>query len=74
LFNSEPYSGQAIINGAGIAGDSATILPIDSIQEFNVEEIAPAEFGWKPGQWLTSVSSPAPTRFTAPGSPLAAMV
>src|SRR3981189_1832986 len=49
LFNSEPYSGQAIINGAGIAGDSATILPIDSIQEFNVEELAPAEFGWKPG-------------------------
>jgi hypothetical protein len=49
LFNSEPYSGQAIINGAGIAGDSATILPIDSIQEFNIEENAPAEFGWKPG-------------------------
>ncbi|MBZ5656242.1 MAG: TonB-dependent receptor [Acidobacteriia bacterium] len=49
LLNSEPYSGQAIINGAGIAGDSATILPIDSIQEFNTEENAPAEFGWKPG-------------------------
>ena len=49
LFNSEPYSGQAIINGAGIAGDSATILPIDSIQEFNIEELPPAEFGWKPG-------------------------
>src|SRR5580704_7686896 len=49
LFNSEPFSGQGIINGAGIAGDSATILPIDSIQEFNVEELAPAEFGWKPG-------------------------
>ena len=49
LFNSEPYSGQAIINGAGIAGDSATILPVDSIQEFAVEENAPAEFGWKPG-------------------------
>jgi hypothetical protein len=49
LFNSEPYSGQAIVNGAGIAGDSATILPIDSIQEFNTEELAPAEFGWKPG-------------------------
>jgi hypothetical protein len=49
LFNSEPYSGQAIINGAGIAGDSATILPLDAIQEFNVEELAPAEFGWKPG-------------------------
>ncbi|MGB7132912.1 MAG: carboxypeptidase-like regulatory domain-containing protein, partial [Candidatus Sulfotelmatobacter sp.] len=41
LFNSEPYSGQAIINGAGIAGDSATILPIDSIQEFNVQQNPP---------------------------------
>jgi len=49
LLNSEPYSGQGIINGAGIAGDSATILPIDSIQEFNLEENPPAEFGWKPG-------------------------
>lgn len=49
LFNSEPYSGQAIINGAGIAGDSATILPIDSIQEFNIQQLPPAEYGWKPG-------------------------
>src|SRR6202521_1175157 len=49
LCNSEASSAQAIINGAVIAGDSATILPIDAIQEFNVEELAPAEFGWKPG-------------------------
>jgi len=49
LFNSEPYSGQAIINGAGIAGDSATILPIDAIQEFNLQQQPPAEYGWKPG-------------------------
>jgi hypothetical protein len=49
LFNSEPFSGQGIINGAGIAGDSATILPIDAIQEFNVAENPPAEYGWKPG-------------------------
>ena len=49
LFNSEPYSGQAIVNGAGIAGDSATILPIDSIQEFNLLQSPPAEYGWKPG-------------------------
>jgi hypothetical protein len=49
LFNSEPYSGQAIVNGAGIAGDSATILPIDSIQEFNLQQHPPAEYGWKPG-------------------------
>ena len=49
LFNSEPFSGQSIINGAGIAGDSATILPIDAIQEFNLIENPPAEYGWKPG-------------------------
>src|SRR5271165_2259991 len=49
LFNSEPFSGQGIINGAGIAGDSATILPVDAIQEFNLQENPPAEYGWKPG-------------------------
>ena len=49
LYNTEPYSGQSIINGAGIVGDSSTILPIDAIQEFNVEELAPAEFGFNPG-------------------------
>jgi len=32
LFNSEPYSGQNIIQRSGIAGDSATILPIDAIR------------------------------------------
>jgi hypothetical protein len=49
LFDSEPFSGQSIINGAGIGGDSATILPIDAIQEFNLIENPPAEYGWKPG-------------------------
>ena len=49
LFNSEPFSGQSIINGAGIAGDSATILPVDAIQEFNLLMSPPAEYGWKPG-------------------------
>jgi len=49
LFNSEPFSGQSIINGSGIAGDSATILPIDAIQEFNLIEDPGPEYGWKPG-------------------------
>jgi len=29
--------------------DGATILPIDAIQEFNLQENAKAEYGWKPG-------------------------
>ncbi len=49
LFNSEPFSGQSIINGSGIAGESATILPVDAIQEFSVQENPRAEYGWKPG-------------------------
>ena len=49
LYDSEPFSGQSVINGSGIAGDSATILPIDAIQEFAVTENAPAQYGWKPG-------------------------
>lgn len=49
LYDSEPFSGQGFINGAGIAGDSATILPIDAIQEFNLQENPAAEYGWKPG-------------------------
>src|SRR6202047_4859500 len=49
LFNSEPFSGQSIINGAGIAGDSATVLPIDAIQEFNLQQNPSAEYGGKPG-------------------------
>jgi Carboxypeptidase regulatory-like domain/TonB-dependent Receptor Plug Domain len=49
LYNTEPFSGQGVINGSGIVGDSATILPIDAIQEFNVLQNPPAEYGWKPG-------------------------
>jgi hypothetical protein len=49
FYNSEPFSGQSIINGAGVVGDSSTILPIDAIQEFNIQQNPRAEFGWKPG-------------------------
>lgn len=49
LENIEPFSGQSIINGDLLAGDAATILPIDAIQEFNLEVNPSAEYGWKPG-------------------------
>ena len=49
LENVEPFTGQSIINGDGLAGDAATILPIDAIQEFNIMVNTPAEYGWKPG-------------------------
>jgi hypothetical protein len=41
--------GQQIVNGYGPAGDAQTLLPIDAIQEFNIQQNPKAEFGWKPG-------------------------
>ncbi len=49
IDNNDPYFGQSVINGAGVQGTPATILPIDAIQEFNAQENPPAEYGWKPG-------------------------
>jgi hypothetical protein len=49
LDDNDALSGQSITNSTLPSGDAATILPIDAIQEFNVEENAPAEFGRKPG-------------------------
>ncbi len=45
LTNDHPLTGLTIINGAGVEGDAATILPIDAIQEFNVLENPPPEYG-----------------------------
>ena len=49
LDNAEPFTGQSIVNSPLPSGDAATILPIDAIQELNVETNAPAEFGRRPG-------------------------
>jgi len=46
--------GFSVTNAAAVAGDAATILPIDAIQEFNTQVNPKAEFGWKPGA-ITSV-------------------
>ncbi|HYA63001.1 MAG TPA: carboxypeptidase regulatory-like domain-containing protein [Candidatus Sulfotelmatobacter sp.] len=54
LSNDEAFMGFSVTNAAAVAGDAATILPIDAIQEFNTQVNPPAEFGWKPGA-ITSV-------------------
>ena len=45
----EGFSAQSALNAAGISGDAASLLPVDSIQEFNVQQNPKAEYGWKPG-------------------------
>lgn len=49
LNNYEWNTGQQLINGYATQGDAATLLPIDAIQEFSVEQNPKAEFGWEPG-------------------------
>lgn len=49
LDNNEPYFGQSIVNSSLPSGDAATILPIDAIQEFSVQNNPSAEFGRKAG-------------------------
>src|SRR3984893_14240941 len=47
--NDEPFTGQSIINSTLPVGDAATFVPIDAIQEVNVQTNSPAEFGKRPG-------------------------
>jgi len=49
IDNNDSYFGQSVINGSGVQGTPATILPIDAIREFNDQLSPNAEYGWKPG-------------------------
>src|SRR5437867_174968 len=51
----EPLGGQSTINSVSLAGDAASLLPIDTIQEFTTQQNPKAEFGWKPGS-VTSIA------------------
>ncbi|MEQ1866129.1 MAG: carboxypeptidase regulatory-like domain-containing protein [Micropepsaceae bacterium] len=51
----EPLGGQSTINSVSLAGDAASLLPIDTIQEFATQQNPKAEFGWKPGS-ITSIA------------------
>jgi outer membrane receptor protein involved in Fe transport len=49
LEDPEPFDGQSALNGDFFAGDATTLLPIDAIQEFNLEANPSAEYGWGTG-------------------------
>jgi len=49
ILNVNWFDARPINNMPSPFTDMATILPVDAIQEFNVEENPKAEFGWKPG-------------------------
>jgi len=49
IINVNFYDARPLANMPSPFTDMATILPIDAIQEFNVQENPKAEFGWKSG-------------------------
>jgi hypothetical protein len=49
VINVSFYDDRPVGNSSSALTDAATIVPIDAIQEFNMEENPKAEYGWKPG-------------------------
>ena len=49
IDNNDPFYGVSVINQVGISGAPATEMPIDALQEFNVQENSQADSGHKPG-------------------------
>ncbi len=49
VMNASFYDNRPVTGASSFITDGATILPIDAIQEFNLEENPKAEYGWKPG-------------------------
>jgi hypothetical protein len=60
LLNYTPMNGGGALNYRYQAGGSSTILPIDAIQEFNVQENPKSEYGWAIGA-ITNVGLKAGT-------------
>jgi hypothetical protein len=49
VINENFFDGRPVINMPSPFTDGATILPVDAIQEFNLQENPKAEYGWKAG-------------------------
>lgn len=49
IDDNDAYYGTTVLNEEGVEGTPATHLPIDAIQEFNIQSSPEADYGWKPG-------------------------
>lgn len=49
IDDNDAYYGETVLNEPGVTGSPATHLPIDAIQEFNVQSSPEADYGAKPG-------------------------
>src|SRR5712664_2951759 len=49
VLNANFFDARPVVNMPSPFTDGATILPVDAIQEFNLQENPKAEYGWKAG-------------------------
>src|SRR3984957_6025632 len=49
INSNDPWMAQSMMNAVMAAGDAGTMLPIDTINEFQTQQNPRAEYGWKPG-------------------------
>jgi hypothetical protein len=53
IDNNDPFYGAPVVNQTGINGAPATEMPIDALQQFNVEEQPQANSGYEPGSVIS---------------------
>jgi hypothetical protein len=54
--NNDPYFNNSAMNQTGIGGAPASLLPIDAIQEFNLQSQFPAEYGRNSGSVINIIT------------------
>src|SRR5215469_9963756 len=61
--NNDPFFNNSAFNQVGIGGAPASVLPIDAIQEFNLQSQFPAEYGRNSGSQVNIISKSGTNQF-----------
>ena len=61
--NNDPFFNNSALNQTGIGGAPASLLPIDAIQEFNLQSQFPAEYGRNSGAVINIITKSGTNQF-----------
>ncbi len=61
--NNDPFFNNSALNQTGIGGAPASLLPIDAIQEFNLQSQFPAEYGRNSGSVINIITKSGSNQF-----------
>jgi Carboxypeptidase regulatory-like domain len=65
--NNDPFFNNSALNQTGIGGAPASLLPIDAIQEFNLQTQFPAEYGRNSGAVINIITKSGTNQFHGSG-------